>query len=96
MLLTQCNAVVEVSNPSMGTDKPGIYADIDFDAGELLGRATLWATGECDMEALYSTTGNSIFQEHYTFRSEGELDTGLRQFFLKLKRSSEPAKFQEE
>lgn len=57
-LLAESNAVVELSVPSVNTDEPGIYADIDFDAGELLGRATLWATGECEMEALYSKTGN--------------------------------------
>jgi hypothetical protein len=84
-LLNTCNATVSLSNPA-GTEKPGLYADVDFDGGELVGRITLWATGECDLEALCPSTGNYIFGENHIFESAGSLDAGLRRFFKSLKR----------
>jgi hypothetical protein len=74
-LLDTCNATVRVSNPA-GAEKPCAYADVDFDGGELVGRITLRATGECDMEALCPSTGNYIFWENHVFESAGTLDAG--------------------
>ncbi len=86
-LLTECNAVVDLTVPSSETDKPGLYADVNFDNGELFGRVTLWNTGECDMEAI-SPYANLVFWENYVFASEDELDAKLHNFFLSLKKSS--------
>lgn len=84
-LLGACEATVEVSQ-QLRTDQLGVYADVDFDGGELVGRVTLWATGECELEAVYPSSGNFILFEKHSYDTMEKLDAGLRRFFVVLKR----------
>jgi hypothetical protein len=88
-LFAECNATFELSQPSPASDKPALYADVDFDDGEVVGRITIWESGECEMEALYSSMGNFIWGENHAFDSIDHLDTALHRFFIAVKRPSQ-------
>ncbi len=41
---------------------------IDFDTKKYIARITVWESGECDIEALYSTKEGQALNEHYEFK----------------------------
>ncbi len=84
-VLLAAGATAILSTPSTNGDKPGQYADIDVSNGYVIGRITLWASGECDMEALDSTSEQQILWKHVHIASECDLDTHLRAYFATLK-----------
>jgi hypothetical protein len=86
LLLAECNAGVDLSQPSPASGKRSLFADVDFDGGEIIGRITIWESGECEMEAVYPSTGNWIWGESHTFNSIDQLNSGLHRFFIQLKK----------
>ena len=48
------------------TSKPAMW--LDFDTPEAIGRATVWESGECDLEVLDAVTGEDLFREHHEFQ----------------------------
>ena len=45
---------------------------LDFETTKLLGRVTVWESGECDMEAIDIESGDYVFREHHQCSNEME------------------------
>ncbi len=42
---------------------------LDFDTTKYIARITVWESGECDIEALYTSKEGQVLDEHYEFTS---------------------------
>ena len=65
------------------TDNPAMR--LDFESTLHLGRATVWASGACDLEAVDIVTGAIAFSEHHQITNEREFHkvySRLVQFML--------------
>jgi hypothetical protein len=66
----------EVSvSPILGNEKPARYVEI-FGNG-LLARATVWVSGEMEMEALSESSGSAVIQRSHIAQTPRELDDQL-------------------
>jgi hypothetical protein len=45
---------------------------LDFETRRLLGRITVWESGQCDMEVVNIESGDCVFYEHHQFSTEIE------------------------
>lgn len=73
---------VTISRTTETTDKPSIRADVD--SSEVLGRATLWASGELETEAVEVETEATKFNRYVRVNSVRELYEGLEAFLKQL------------
>jgi hypothetical protein len=55
---------------------------LDFSYKDLIGRMTVWESGECDLEVTEKETGKSILWKHYQLNDEGAFHQLLADFFL--------------
>ncbi|MCG8599269.1 MAG: hypothetical protein MI807_03915, partial [Verrucomicrobiales bacterium] len=72
------------------TSKPAMW--LDFDTPEAIGRATVWETGECDLEVLDPVTGEDLFREHHEFQLPEEFHSSWKSFEVIRSRSRDPNK----
>ncbi|MHC5728836.1 MAG: immunity protein TriTu family protein [Nostoc sp.] len=52
------------------SDNPAMR--LDFETSKLLGRVTVWESGDCDMEVIDIASGEYVFLEHHQFSNELE------------------------
>ena len=57
------------------TDNPALV--LDFENNRYMARITVWESGECDMEALYTSKEGQALDEHYEF-------TSVQDFYYKI------------
>jgi hypothetical protein len=57
---------------------------VDFGAGEVMGRITLWESGACDVEALSFPSGDNRVWKHFDFEDSGEAEQALSDFMASL------------
>jgi hypothetical protein len=49
------------------TPKPAMW--LDFETDDAIGRVSLWASGECDLEVVDVKTGGYLLLEHHEFKT---------------------------
>ena len=79
----QPDAVVglaQLSEQVIDSDNPARYADVDFNGGARIGRITVWASGECDLEAIDAHTGEQILWESVVVGSDAALGAEIERY----------------
>lgn len=74
------------ASPEIKVDKSS--ARIDFSNKKVLGRLSVWDTGECDLDILKVDTGESLIYEYRKSANMDELESNLNSLFDELKRLS--------
>jgi hypothetical protein len=58
---------------------------LDFETMKLLGRVTVWESGECDMEIVNIDSGEYVFREHHQFNNEMEFHRTFPRFVIYMR-----------
>ena len=68
------------------TNKSAMY--LDFESKTQLGRITVWVSGECEMEVLDKSNGESVFIESHHYKSEEEFFEGYPKLVVFMREST--------
>lgn len=57
---------------------------LDFDTTQFVGRITCWESGECELEAVKTDTGEVIYSEHQILTMPADFASPFRDFLRVL------------
>lgn len=73
---------LEITKSSMDVDNLSIR--LDFDSESLIGRVTLWESGDCQLELMDIKSETTLVDRHIKMEKEIEIDEKLASFMFEL------------
>ncbi len=72
----------EVTKSPLDISKPSVR--VDFDNDKYLSRITVWATGECKMEAIEAETEQTVLDKYVTIESNSDFEQYFSELLKKI------------
>ena len=77
---------IEWQDAGHGIGKPSAYAQLETPVQ--IARATIWSSGECELEALDVASGAQLVNEHHVFKDVTRMREALDTFIQQIEAAS--------